>query len=565
MLSVAVSAVSLVTVAVVTVLLVNKAYDDEGKRLSEMRRVVDQINTVNASAVEIETKQNNVIKGVTSNVDTVQKVVNDMQQDYVRSSDLQQNVKSDSGQFRTINLNDRVILDATPKANTSGNLSFNTQNGTIIGFEDSELGKSLRIGTELSMIDMGTDAVVRTENANKRLIFMNGQKMSDAGLVLSKNMLGVGVEPKYSTLDVKGGIAIGSQSNSVIGIVDSGPATLLSYDNSNIYLNGNNTFPSVNVPSDFTVGNNAAQWMLRASSSNEFNIVPKGPKGWDHDKKVTLTNGGVSLQGGNSVHNPSKLPTVFGGTGNVIRGDTEVTGDVNLVGKISMTRGDPGPMIERVYNNAVTNDRYGVGQYPGGVMRMYAADAFGPAKLSLGFARTNGEFNDVLNVDRNGTQSKMFTAPDMFANNMNMKRGLYANDRNEYWSLYHNNDNTLVFKSSHYSVANPSEGTGVFNITKSGDVSVTGNASIEGTTSSKGDISSSTGNVGGIQMCVGPASSRNCINANDVTDLKNVLDTFRTGGTFALSSATTSLGTRATNLESRVTALETRLNRNGIV
>jgi hypothetical protein len=77
-----------------------------------------------------------------------------------------------------------------------------------------------------------------------------------------------------------------------------------------------------------------------------------------------------------------------------------VESDVALNGSIQMERGDPGAMIERKYGNN-QGDRYGVGQFPAGTHRVYAAQAFGPATVNLSMAKSDGGFNDVLTVDNN--------------------------------------------------------------------------------------------------------------------------------------------------------------------
>jgi hypothetical protein len=78
---------------------------------------------------------------------------------------------------------------------------------------------------------------------------------------------------------------------------------------------------------------------------------------------------------------------------------------MNLFGKINMANSDPGPMIERNYAAENGNDRYGLGQYPNGTTRVYAAGGFGPATVNLSIARDNGAFDDVLSVRTNNTVS----------------------------------------------------------------------------------------------------------------------------------------------------------------
>jgi hypothetical protein len=68
-------------------------------------------------------------------------------------------------------------------------------------------------------------------------------------------------------------------------------------------------------------------------------------------------------------------------------------------GKINFAKHDPGAMIEKTYGQ--NNDRYGVGQFPNGSMRMYTASHFKPATAGLSLAKADGTFDDVLTIDTN--------------------------------------------------------------------------------------------------------------------------------------------------------------------
>lgn len=70
-------------------------------------------------------------------------------------------------------------------------------------------------------------------------------------------------------------------------------------------------------------------------------------------------------------------------------------------GKVNFAQPDPGPMIEKTYG---TNDnRYGVGQFPNGAMRMYTGSGHKPATAGLSLAKPNGTLEDVLTIDNEKT------------------------------------------------------------------------------------------------------------------------------------------------------------------
>ena len=103
---------------------------------------------------------------------------------------------------------------------------------------------------------------------------------------------------------------------------------------------------------------------------------------------------------------------------NYIRGNTVVSGELNMESKgININFGDPGPMIERNYSPGSTHDRYGLGQFPGGTARVYAANNFGPATVNLSFAKENNQFDDVLVANRDKiTMNKTTSVPHLKVN-----------------------------------------------------------------------------------------------------------------------------------------------------
>lgn len=70
-------------------------------------------------------------------------------------------------------------------------------------------------------------------------------------------------------------------------------------------------------------------------------------------------------------------------------------------GKINFAKHDPGAMIEKNYGT--NDDRYGVGQFPGGAMRMYTSSQYKPATVALSLAKKDGSFDDVLTIDTDKT------------------------------------------------------------------------------------------------------------------------------------------------------------------
>lgn len=102
-----------------------------------------------------------------------------------------------------------------------------------------------------------------------------------------------------------------------------------------------------------------------------------------------------------------------------IDGNTNVSGNLN-VNNISLSNGikltNEGPMIEKTNSNV--GDRYGIGQFPGGSARMYSSGGYVPSSVNLSFAKSDGNFNDVIQLKQDngnyyrfgGDGAKMTTA-----------------------------------------------------------------------------------------------------------------------------------------------------------
>lgn len=79
-----------------------------------------------------------------------------------------------------------------------------------------------------------------------------------------------------------------------------------------------------------------------------------------------------------------------------VRPDRSVLVNGTLVSQngINITKTDPGPMLEKMYDNR-PDLRYGVGQYANGTMRMYTGQG---GTLNLSVAKSNNGFDDIVQV-----------------------------------------------------------------------------------------------------------------------------------------------------------------------
>ena len=83
-----------------------------------------------------------------------------------------------------------------------------------------------------------------------------------------------------------------------------------------------------------------------------------------------------------------------------VNGDLNVTGNLVTKTGIQVTNNDPGVLIEKNYG--ATNNRYGIGQYPMGQVKVYTASSFPETNISLSKTNLNGTFDDMLTVKKDG-------------------------------------------------------------------------------------------------------------------------------------------------------------------
>lgn len=174
----------------------------------------------------------------------------------------------------------------------------------------------------------------------------------------------------------------------------------------------------LNVKQDVSIGKDIVlegsnRWVLHTPDDGRSSlyIAPYTKGKWDWQNQLTIGNtgtldlpGGLTVKGGKSTHNPrgsaSEFPAKDGL--NHLQGDTQVHGNVGVDGSIQFNKVDAGPMIETKAGNSDAN-RFGVGQFANGAMRVYTSSAHGPSSLNLSLAKEKGTFDDIVKIKGNRT------------------------------------------------------------------------------------------------------------------------------------------------------------------
>jgi hypothetical protein len=129
------------------------------------------------------------------------------------------------------------------------------------------------------------------------------------------------------------------------------------------------------------------------TSSLQEAAAPAPPREMDVDAINVTPEGKLCI--GEECFGRDRMRLLRGGSDGSVGADSKL----QLESGIVVSRTDPGAMLEKSYDDK-GNNRYGVGQYPDGKMRVYAAKAHAPASVSLSFATDHNTFNDVLKVDQ---------------------------------------------------------------------------------------------------------------------------------------------------------------------
>lgn len=138
-----------------------------------------------------------------------------------------------------------------------------------------------------------------------------------------------------------------------------------------------------------------AYFMEKVSQGNENNNHLRLTINDDPDESFQIW--GDSCRAPGSCGGPGMRAHQF-----TANGDTWHRGSVSSGRGLSVQDTDPGPLVEKQYG-ADRGSRYGVGQFPNGQTRMYAASSHAPATVNLSFAKPDGSFADVLTANNDAS------------------------------------------------------------------------------------------------------------------------------------------------------------------
>lgn len=529
MISVAVSAISLVVIVVVTVVLVNRSYQEESLRKADLRKVVDQVNSTHDSALAVENQQNTTLTGVNTSIAALRGDVDVVKKEYAKKADLANEVVSKKGSFDSVVLGGKGSIAYDEKA------GFSLKEGetAVMGFGGG--GKKLLVGSELSLSqDDKGDVRVGTVGDKARLMLQNA---AGPGLVLKGNKVGIGADPANGELDVAGSMAV--KDNIYMGVDKDGkPRRALASGADGIFrVNPDKAYSQVSMESDVVFGGNV---MLKAG----------GITGADGKGGLSFVNGKVGIIGdaaftGNTMFlGPSGAPVISGeGDSLVINKDGRFN-KVQINGEVSFATGE-GKTAKftdptRIEFHAGSTNGVPL-QGPTFVVGEYTEDATSSTVIG---SRTYG----VATADK-------LVSPMGVVDNQVSKRGVFTNNNDDGWTVMHNDNNDLVFAPSTMTT-NTSSGTetGVFNLYKDGTVMSQGDGRFTGMVSSLGNVLAK-GNVEGRNVCLTTDGGPLCLEQEELNYIKMLNAQAKSGTQFATRTDVTNLTNQIVGLQDQLRAL----------
>lgn len=183
---------------------------------------------------------------------------------------------------------------------------------------------------------------------------------------------------------------------------------------------------------------------------------------------------------------------------------TQVNKNIDITnGKINFVSDTPGAMVEK--SNGKNDDRYGIGQFPNGAMRVYTSSLNKPATVGLSLAKADGGMDDVLSV----TTDKLTNV----YGNMDLRGKMYIGRVDGSTEPY-----TFEKNKSSLRVTINDNANETFEIW--GDACRTGNCRGEGALRHKFQANGDASHVGTVQakrICIDDV----CLGANELEEIKS--------------------------------------------
>lgn len=367
------ASLSFVSVIITTYILTNQTQKLNQKFKSSFASLIDDINRNQKIEYNFDKKQFNSTKALNSNV-------NDIRHTYESKNDLAKNVRSS-------NIVGEYI--------SSGNYDVYKNIGFYNTYPESSPSMDYTMGRGSSKI-------------SKDKLVINIPENSNSGFNINTS----GGNPLLSIDGLKGNLNVSGDI----------------YNNGNSYIKQDITANNAKLIGNLnalgiTLAKNGyikGDSVMTISNNDKLNLLTKNgvivgqEEGTNGNLRV---EGDVVIKGNTQTQNLNNMGMLM------------ANGGITVPHTITISSADPGEMIEKQYGNFKGN-RYGMGQFPNGFQRMYAASNYDQSSINLSLANDDGSFDDILNISHKN-------------NNKMLKFG--GNGKTMSWTK--NNSNNFIIKS----------------------------------------------------------------------------------------------------------------------
>lgn len=319
------------------------------------------------------------------------------------------------------------LADLASKQENDGLISksLSIGNGALSADVDSAIANGLRFSNAYSGYPESSND--RSEAANdatvSKKLLIAGNRSAETG----KRTVGI-----FDRLDVHGdGVATDWVSGeNVLGenYVAAGNWKAYASSAGDVYASGRVDASDVRARSSMIVGSNA--W-IRADGSAMLSSGLSIGSGAPEDLVAQKWRAGADASAafvrfanedgsGVNVRSTDKASDKYGlrvenATGRTFQVAND--GSTSVGGTIASSAKDRGSMIEANYGGDA--NRYGIGQWPNGATRVYAPAIVSTASVNMGFAKSNGSFEDVLKI----TPTGVIVSKDLNVQNKQLSAG----------------------------------------------------------------------------------------------------------------------------------------------
>lgn len=394
-----ISIISIIIVIITGVFLFLHLYKIRTENNERIQSVVDQINDAQYYGYKYDKKQNENIKNIDDNVlsvyqshEKLQNNVRYLDEHGVKKEDIRKQLDTQLANVDQINTAKLLIANGTAKNNivieggrTSDGLNEGLSSINFNGYTQNgeKLINPKKSHWKITSDQRGDQDAMTIDNISKEGNLANYLWLSDGSVGLNNNKLKI--------------------SNKWSGWPDTNP------DKAEI-ANDVNDFKQLMIVGNKSSGERkVGVWdKLEIHGDQETTGTIKG------NEAITLANNGTvnvllnkdGLVEGSRVTGRNELcagtACMNQGDVNKVKSNVPIIPDNNGVATLpfnlktlAIQPNNPGPMIEKMYNSF--DQRYGIGQFPAGTMRMYTG-ANGTSTANLSLAKADGTFDDILTI-----------------------------------------------------------------------------------------------------------------------------------------------------------------------